>query len=69
MKEDIERLMRTWDSSKGDRVDDVAQTLRRFYARTELCPCMQRPTCHQCELDRAMIERTWIATEPQPKGG
>lgn len=56
----IERQMVEWDAKVGDRVDPVAQALRRFYLRVQLCPCMNQ-CCRQCVLDCEAIEEAWLA--------
>jgi hypothetical protein len=63
----IEQQMVAWDAKAGDRVDPVAQALRRFYLRVACCPCMNRP-CHQCVLDREAIEEAWTATQKDSHG-
>ena len=70
MRDDIERQMRNWSASGGDRMDPVATLCRQLYLRTELCPC-QFPGakdrfpggCRQCQNDRKAIEAAWTATE------
>jgi hypothetical protein len=48
--------------SLNDRHDPVANVCRRLYLRVELCPCMQEPTCRQCEIDMNSIEKAWNET-------
>lgn len=75
MRQEIQRQMRNFSGPDGDRIDVVAQALRRLFLRAELCPCggldaqegigpKDRKLCKQCELDLQMIEEAWIATEP-----
>ncbi len=61
----IHGLLRNFSAADGDRVDDVAQALRRFYLRVECCPCMGRP-CVQCVNDMQLIEAAWLQTEDLP---
>lgn len=67
MRTDIQRQMTSWDHNKGDRIDPVAQALRRLHLRVELCPCKyggrDMNNCQQCLNDLEMIEQAWIATE------
>ena len=46
----------------GGTIDPVAQALRRFYLRVQLCPCMDQ-SCRQCVLDAEAIEEAWLATQ------
>jgi len=79
MKPETERLMVNFNKYEGDRVDPVAQALRRLYLRVELCPCQfqaqwKATGCLQCQGDKQLIEEAWLASEPaittqQPDGG
>lgn len=62
MRVDTEQQMLSFDSAKGDRIDPVATLCRQLFLRTELCPCMQRPMCRQCENNREIIQEVWDAT-------
>jgi hypothetical protein len=42
----------------GDRGDDVAVALRRFYQRVMICPCMNQ-SCMQCQFDLDTIVDAW----------
>jgi hypothetical protein len=42
----------------GDRGDDIAVALRRFYQRVMICPCMNQ-SCTQCEFDLDTIVAAW----------
>lgn len=65
MTPELIQKMTSWDASKGDRIDPVAVALRRLYLRVELCPCMARPSCLQCQNDMGSIETAWNVTEPK----
>ncbi len=64
----IERQMRNFSVHDGDRIDPIAQALRRLFLRVELCPCgglERKPTpCRQCQLDLESIEDAWNASAP-----
>ena len=64
MRPEIKQQMEGWSAADGDRIDPVAHALRRFYLRTELCPCMRKPQCLQCKLDLEQIELAWDASAP-----
>ena len=63
MDRELEANMTSFDASKGDRIDPVARACRSLYLRVELCPCMQRPMCRQCENDKQAIEDAWNASK------
>jgi hypothetical protein len=69
MSSDIARQMRNFDGGDGDRIDPVAQALRRLFTRTDLCPCQFQRNggtwCRQCVLDHQAIDAAWKATEPE----
>lgn len=69
MKQEIERQMENFAGSADDRIDPVAQALRRLYQRVRLCPCQfderwKVTGCIQCQLDRESIEQAWDASQP-----
>jgi len=73
MKPEIERQIENFSGPAGDRIDPVAQALRRLYQRVMLCPCQfqarwKETGCVQCQLDKQSIEDAWIASEPTPVG-
>ncbi len=69
MKTEIQRQMTQWDGKAGDRIDPVAQALRRLHLRVELCPCKYGGRddhhCKQCENDLESIEEAWLETNPK----
>ena len=74
MKPEIERQMENFSKDAGDRVDPVAQALRRLYQRVQLCPCQfqarwKETGCIQCQADKQSIEEAWSASEPLLAGG
>lgn len=71
--------IRNFAASEGDRIDAIAQALRRLFLRTDLCPCMwprddapitaaflatDQTRCVQCRLDHEVIAEAWAASEP-----
>jgi len=69
MKLEIERQMENCSAANGDRIDPVAQALRRLYLRVQLCPCQfdarwKETGCVQCQGDKEMIEEAWSVSEP-----
>lgn len=54
----IARQIENFSIPAGDRWDDVAVALRRFYQRVMLCPCMDQ-SCMQCQLDLDTIVDAW----------
>ena len=56
--EHIARQIENFSIPNGDRGDDVAVALRRFYQRVTLCPCMDQ-SCMQCQLDLGTIVDAW----------
>lgn len=58
MPEHIARQIENFSIPNGDRGDDVAVALRRFYLRVMLCPCMDQ-SCMQCQLDLDTIVDAW----------
>jgi hypothetical protein len=68
MRPEIERQIENFSGSAGDRVDPVAQALRRLYQRVMLCPCQFQPRwkeegCYQCQFDKQSIEAAWLASD------
>lgn len=60
--EHIAKQIENFSIPGGDRGDDVAVALRRFYLRVMLCPCMDQ-SCVQCQGDldhyRPCLGRKW----------
>jgi len=61
--EHIARQIENFSIPNGDRGDDVAVALRRFYLRVMLCPCMDQ-SCVQCEYDLDTIVNAWETSLP-----
>lgn len=59
--EHIARQVENFNIPKGDRGDDIAVALRRFYQRVMICPCMDQ-SCVQCRGDLDTIVRAWDAS-------
>jgi hypothetical protein len=69
VRAELEENMRSFDASKGDRIDPIAHACRALYVRVELCPCQfriefQPQGCMQCQNDKAAIEAAWDASAP-----
>lgn len=58
LPEHIARQIENFSIPNGDRGDDVAVALRRFWQRVMLCPCMDQ-SCIQCQLDLDAINDAW----------
>jgi hypothetical protein len=58
----IARQIENFSIPNGDRGDDVAVALRRFYQRVMLCPCMNK-SCMQCQFDLDTIVDAWEASQ------
>lgn len=58
MPEHIARQIENFSIPNGDRGDNVAVALRRFYQRVMLCPCMDQ-SCVQCGYDLETIVEAW----------
>lgn len=56
--EHIAKQIENFSIPGGDRGDDVAVALRRFYQRIMLCPCMAQ-SCMQCQLDLDTMVAAW----------
>lgn len=54
----ISRQIENFSIPDGDRGDNVAVALRRFYQRVMLCPCMNQ-SCMQCQFDLDTIVDAW----------